>query len=99
MSNEKSHKNEADIVVVVLDSKPLVVVPKSLRASVLFMRWGWVPDTLGITPPSDPMDLTKSVPTDWTVCFEDATSAFIEIEDRSVLVQEITLPQPLIVLQ
>ena len=94
MSNKaqqaKEHKLDSEIVMV--KGRPIAILPISDRCKGLFLRWGMEADCDGIAPPDSPMDLISSMPGNW-LC------GVRQVEEGDVFVlQEITLPQPLMVL-
>lgn len=86
----KKDAGNADVMVVIHENLPVLIVPTSPRARALFIRWGMEKDCTGIAPPDSPMDLIASVPGNWIM-----KSA--PIQEGAHTVARITLPQPLLV--
>jgi hypothetical protein len=96
MSNDEPQNTgrkflETDIMLGFANGLPLYVRPVSDRCRALFIRWGMEEDMFGILPPTNAEDLISSVPRDW-VC------EMCVVEEGDFLLQEIPLPQPLVVL-
>ena len=90
LHEEMSYLAGLDAAIVMCDVDPLAIVPISDRCRALFPQWGMEEGCDGIAPPDDAMDFINSMPMHW-LCGMSAPT-----KERYIL-QEITLPQPLIV--
>ena len=94
MSNKKQKESAIDYVMVFwTDGKPLLIKAKSNRAKALFMQWGVAEEVEGIDPPEKPNDFTESIPRNWVV-----SAAVVSNTEVAYVVQEISLPQPRLML-
>jgi hypothetical protein len=89
---EKEVNSGVDVGLVTTDDGlPVALIPLSDRAKALFVRWGMKEMCIGIVPPWTPEDFFDSCPGNWVM-------KKIEPPSEAFLLQEITLPQPRIVL-
>lgn len=90
----------ADICIVFADTRPVMILPLSKKSTSLFYRWGMEENCIGIDPPSNPLDFFISIPNNWLINIATLSSfieALGEITEGEYFLQEVHLPQPLLV--